>query len=31
LLMFYAVVRSLTFKNISMLTQEAGPTNLHRI
>ena len=31
LLMFYAVVRSLKFRNISMPTQEAGPTNLHKI
>jgi len=31
LLMFYAVVRSLTFKKISMQTPEAGPTNLHTI
>jgi putative transposase len=31
LLMFYAVVRSLKFRKISMPTQEAGPTNLHKI
>jgi putative transposase len=31
LLMFYAVIRSLNFKKISMSTQEAGPTNLHII
>lgn len=31
LLMFYAVVRSLKFRKISMPTQGAGPTNLHKI
>jgi transposase-like protein len=31
LLMFYAVVRSLKFRKISMPTQETGPTNLHKI
>jgi transposase-like protein len=31
LLMFYAVIRSLKFRKISMPTKEPGPTNLHKI